>query len=243
MKHLSHVVLVLVLLAVGVGAASAAFTGPYYDTYVILGSGGTNNPTAPQVVVADSTGTCNDTWIGYLQFDASGIGTVSSASLVLTHGGTLNGLATNPTLTLYGVPDFDLATVGPTNAPTTGAAEVIENKTIASGTTSGTKLTWGGSDPGLKNYIQSQADTDDVVTLAMSFSANCSTTSQVNFYSQEYSTAGSRPVLTVEGTKPNAVEVSTASAQRASSWPLYAGLSAVALFVVTGVVISRRRTA
>lgn len=242
MKHLSYVVLVFVLLAVTVGAASAAFTGPYYDTYVILGSGGTNNPTAPQVVVADSTGTCNDTWIGYFQFDASGIGTVSSASLVLTHGGTLNGLANNPTLTLYGVADFDPATLGPTNAPTTSGADVIENKVIASATTSGTKLTWGGSDPELKNYIQRQADTDNVVTLAMSFSANCSTTSQVNFYSQEFSTAGSRPVLTIEGTNPNSVEVSTASAQR-TAWPLYAGLGAVALFVVAGVVISRRRTA
>ncbi len=223
--------------------ASAAFTGPYYDTYVILGSGGSNNPTVQQVVVADSTGTCNDTWIGYFQFDASTFGTVNSASLALTHGATLNGLANNPTLTLYGVADFDPATLNATNAPTTAGATVIESKVIASSTTAGTPLTWGGADAGLKNYVQLQADGDNVVTLAMSFSANCSTTSQVNFYSQEYTANPAfRPVLTISGTKPNAVDMSSASATR-TAWPLYAGLGVVALGVVVGVMISRRRTA
>jgi hypothetical protein len=242
MKHVTRLTLVLVLLVLTFGVASAAFTGPFYDTYVIIGS--TNTPTAPQVIVADSTASCTDTWIAYFQFDASAIGTASSASLVLTHGNTLVGLGSNPTLTLYGTADFDQATLNGTNNPPTGGATVIQSQPIPSGTVAGTKLTWGGSDPGLRNYIQTQANTDNVVTLALSFSANCDqVNSQVNFYSSEYNTTpANRPQLTVEGTTPTAVDMSSASAQQ-TSWPFYVGLGAVALVVVAGLAISRRRTA
>lgn len=242
MKLITRLVLVLVLLLSAVGVASAAFTGPMYDTYVQVG--GSNFPTAAQMLVQDSTGSCTDTQVIYLQFDASNIGTVSSASLVLTHGQTLIGIDTNPVLTLYGVADFDPATLTGSNAPVPSTGQVIQNLTIPSTTTAGTKITFGGADSGLANYIQSQANGDNVVSLALSFSASCNpVNSQLNFYTSEYNTTpANRPQLTVNGTTPTAVEMSKAEAQPVS-WPLYAGLGAVALVVVAGVVLTRRRTA
>ena len=122
------------------------------DTYVTLGSAGANNPTAISMFAQDSTGICT-TQIAYIQFNAGTIGTVTSASLVLTEGATAIGLdgAPAPILTPYGVADFD-SLLSSTNAPKTtdSGVVVIQSQSMPlSAIARGNKLTWGASDPGL----------------------------------------------------------------------------------------------
>lgn len=245
MKHWYRVLVLALLVFSIAGVASADFTGPFIDTYIITNTAG-NNPSAPNLPVQDQTANCNDNYISYVQFDASTIKTVNSASLKFTQGGTPAGLNNGPTLSLYGVADFDPATLsGATGGfPVPGSGTLIQSIVVPSSVPAGYTVTWGDADPGLANYIQSQADGDNKVTLAMSFSANCfSQWSNIAFYSQEGGTAAQDPVLNIKGTsEPNAVSMSSASAER-TSWPLYAGLAAVALVVVAGVMMSRRRTA
>jgi hypothetical protein len=250
MKFITRFALVIALLAVTVGVASAAFNGPYYDVYVNVG--GTVQPSQIVLYVQDSTPTCTDTQVTYFQFDASNIKTVSTASLELTVGGTKISVSDGAALTqlsIYGVNDFVQGSLTGTNAPLTTGLTPIQTLALPANLAQYDKVSFSGSN--LADYIQSQTPTglngvpgDGTVTLALSFSANCGAqNSQLNFYSQEYTTDTTRqPQLVVTGTKPNSVEVSQASAQR-TAWPLYAGLGTIALFVVAGVVISRRRTA
>ena len=248
MKTTLCLILALGLLLAAAGAASADFSGPFYDTYVTVG--GANNPAAVSMFTQDSTGACTDTQIAYIQFSASTIGAMTSASLVLTEGATAIGLdgATPPTLSLYGVADFDPATLNGTNAPKTtdpGAVWIQSKPMPASAVARGNKLTWGGSDSGLMNYIQTQINTDKVVTLAMSFSANCnSNNSQMNFFSQEYSVDTTfRPVLDIKATT-TAVTLSTfRPADPTVNWPLIVGLGALAAVAIGGLTVTRRRAA
>lgn len=241
MKALSRIALVAVLLVATVSVASAAFTGPYVDTWVTVG--GTNNPSGVTLYVQDSLSQCNDTQIAYIQFDASNIATVSSASLVLSAGQTEVGLGGIPKLSIYGVTDFDLATGA--GAPVTTGLTPLQTIDVPSATKQYDPFTFSGA--GLASYIQTEANgpLPQTVTLALSFSASCDgINSQLNFYSQRYSQSIYRPRLTIEGTKkdPNAVSMSTFSADdSAVTWPLYAGLGALALIVVGGLAVSRRR--
>lgn len=247
MKVWFRTLMVAMLLLSVVGVASADFSGPYYDTYVIVN--GSVNPTAPNLAIQDSTGACNDAYISYIQFDASNILAVSSASLKFTVGGTPGGLNNSPTLTLYGVTDFNPATLNGTNYPRTATGELIQNMVIPSTTAANAQFTFGGSDTGLANYIQAQANgaTPQTVTLALSFSANCFNQTSISFYSQEGGTQAQDPTLTIVGTRkdPTAVAMTdfSAASDSKATWPLYAGLGALALIVVGGVAVSRRRTA
>jgi len=240
MKIITRLAILVVLLVVTVGVASAAFTGPYVDTWVTLG--GTNNPAGNTLFVQDSLGSCNDTQIAYLQFDATEIATVTSASLVLTNGDTRIGIDTAPQLSIYGVEDFSPAALTGSNAPSTTGLTPIQTVPFPSNTLQYQKFTFGGAHDGLRAYIQSQAG--GVVTLALSFSSSCNgNNTQVNFYSQRHSVdVTRRPQLTVEGTKPTAVDLATTSAERVT-WPMYAGLGALAVVLVAGLAVSRRRTA
>ena len=128
MKNISRLVLVTMLLAVTSGIASAAFTGPYVDTWVVVG--GANNPSGKTLWVQDSLNTCNDSQIIYIQFDASQIQTVTGASLTLTATPDPIGVDTTPKLSLYGVADFDPATLTGSNAPTTAGLTPIQTLSV-----------------------------------------------------------------------------------------------------------------
>lgn len=240
MKIFSRIALVAVMVAATAGIASAAFTGPYVDTWVVVG--GANNPTGKTLWVQDSLNTCNDSQIIYFQFDASQFATVSGASLTLTSIPDPIGVDTTPKLSLYGVADFDPATLTGSNAPTTAGLTAIQTLNVPPATNNGDQFLFGGAHDGLRAYIQSQAG--GVVTLALSFSADCNgINSQMAFYSQRYTTTPAyQPHLIVDGTKPNAVDLTTTSAERVT-WPLYAGLGALAVVLAAGLAISRRRTA
>jgi hypothetical protein len=255
MKFFARCALVVVLLVVSVGVASATYSS-YYDAWVTVGTAGKSELGTLQI--RDSQSTCNDSDITYFRIDGANFQSVTSASLVLTVAGTRIGIAAAApwtVLSLYGVPDITQATLDGTTAPVTNNPPLTPLQSInlvgdtGGSLTTGTKLTFGGSNPALLDYIKNQttvAGSDGIVTLALSFSGGCATTTTMTIYSSRWTANSSyQPALAIEGTKkdPNAVEVSTASAQQNNSWPLYAGLAAVALFVVAGVVISRRRTA
>jgi hypothetical protein len=254
MKTLVCLTLVLVIMLAAAGTASADFSGPFYDTWVQVG--GANNPTSG-IWVQDSTGNCTDTQIAYIQFAANTIGTVTSASLTLTEGSTeigldnidVNGVPFHPTLSLYGVADFDPDTLSGTNAPRTTAPGVVKIQSIlltGSAFAKGNKLVWGGADTGLMDYVQAQARADKIVTLAMSFSANCNpSNSQITLFHQEYTVDPSfRPVLDIKASAPTAVTMSTFRAtDPAVNWPLIAGLGALAAVVIGGLAVARRRAA
>lgn len=246
MKTYSRIALIAVLLVTTAGVASAAFTGPFYDTWVQLTSPD-NNPSGNTLRVEGSLGSCNDSQVTYFQFDASEFQTVSGATLVVTAAGTAIQLESTPQLSLFGVTDFNPATLNGTNMPVTDELEPIQTLPVPppvppATSLVGTQFTFGGSNSGLKDYIQTQVG--GTVTLALAFSGQCSAVSSaVTFYSQEYSTNVSyRPQLTIEGTKPTAVDLATTSAERVT-WPMYAGLGALAVVLAAGLAISRRRTA
>jgi hypothetical protein len=240
MKLVLRALIAVLAVALFFSVAFAAFTGPFYDTFVIVNN--TNNPSAPNLAVQDSTSSCTDAYITYIQFDATNIGTVSTATLTLKVGGTPSGLNNSPTLTLYGVADFDPATLNGANYPSTAGAFVIQNKTISSGTAAGTVVEWGGADTGLKTYIQSQADNDNKVTLALSFSVNCFEISSLSFYSQDWGTPEDRPVLTITGTNTNAVTLRTFRADDpAVSLVILGGAAIVLLVAMAGIFVIRRR--
>ena len=155
MKNISRLVLVTMLLAVTSGIASAAFTGPYVDTWVVVG--GANNPSGKTLWVQDSLNTCNDSQIIYIQFDASQIQTVTGASLTLTATPDPIGVDTTPKLSLYGVADFDPATLTGSNAPTTAGLTPIQTLSVPPTTNNGALFTFGGAHDGLRAYVQSQA--------------------------------------------------------------------------------------
>lgn len=242
MKKLSRPVLALAILIATFSMSSAAFTAPLSDLYVDEIDGLAYN--TGQLLVQDQTAACAGKQFAYFQFDGTNIATVTSASLILTHGATLNGIDSNPVLSLYEVPYYNPATIDGSNNPEP-SGERLASVTIPSDTTQGTKITFEGD--ALERSIQAQANTGNhIVSFALSFSSSCHTlVTQVNFYSTDYTQdVTRRPALTVEGTKkiPNAVDMGKASAEPVS-WPLYAGLGVAALFVVAGVVITRRRTA
>lgn len=251
MKRTARLVLTLVILFSAFGAASASYSPPdLYDTFTMEPSSsdtdGSNNPTLGYFRVTDqlniTTSACEDSEVTYFVFDASEIATATSASLVLTRGGTFNGSDSSPVLSLYGVEDFDRATLNGLNNPHPLAADLIQSIVMtAAEYPAASKITFNS---GLAGYIQEQVDAGDhTITLALSFSGSCSLISQVNFYSLDYTTNPTyRPQLTIEGTKPTAVTLATSSAETVT-WPLYAGLGAVALVVIAGLAVSRRRTA
>ncbi len=240
-KAAFRILLAVVAIAVFSSVAFADFTGPFYDTFVIVNN--TNNPAAPNLSVQDSTGSCTDTHITYFQFDVSGIGTVDSAQLTVKAGGTPVGLDYSPTMTMYGVADFDPNTLNGSNYPLTSAGVVIQSQTIPASTVAGNVFVWGGSDPGLKNYVQSQADGDNIVTLAFSFSLNCHpVNSSLSFYSQDWGTPADRPVLTITGTKPNSVTLRTFRSDNSVVSPVILAGAGIALLAgVVGIIVARRR--
>lgn len=246
MKIWYRALMVAMLLLSVVGIASANFTGPYYDTYIIVN--GASFPVGPNLAIQDSTSSCNDSYVSFIQFDASNILTVDTATLRFTVGGTPAGLNNNPTLTLYGVADFDPATLNGTNYPKPSAGLVIQNIVIPAGAVAGYQVTYGVGDSALADYIESEANgaLPQTVTLALSFSASCFTNTSLSFYSQEGGTAAQDPALDVTGTKkdPNAVALSAFSADDSKvTWPLYAGLGALGVIAAVAVGLSRRRAA
>jgi hypothetical protein len=96
----------------------------------------------------------------------------------------------------------------------------------------------------LVNYLNHERVGDGIASFALALDGNCGeSTVTIRLYSKDQTVSTNPKPELVMRSSPNAVDVSKAGAQQATAWPLYAGLGAVALFVVAGVVITRRRMA
>ncbi len=99
------------------------------------------------------------------------------------------------------------------------------------------------STPQLVSFLNTQLNGDGIATIAIQAIECNSGISRQYFASMETTGANGIPAtLTVSGTKPNSVTLTDfATDNAAPTWPLYAGLGALALLAVAGVTISRRR--
>lgn len=238
-RLLAILVIVTVLGAFSTAAVSAQASGPpEADAWVDI-----NAPTSVantiNLWIRGSTTACTVTNRTYMRWNLATIPegiTISDATLTLTANALSGDFTTPRGVTVYQVAGdaWDENTLIWNNAPAVGAAIATVNVTATG------PVVFSG--PALASYLDSQAKGDNLATLALQMTGDCTAgSSGVRFDSAE-TTTGAVPNLVMRSS-PTAVNMSSASAQRAASWPLYAGLGAVALFVVVGVMISRRKMA
>ncbi len=234
-RLLAILTLVTIVGIVSTTSVLAAGSGPpAMDAWTDI-----NQPTTPQntvnLWVRGSTSACTPTNRTYLKWDVTGITkTITDASMTLVING-LSGNFPNPhQIILYQVTNdaWDEATLIWNNQPAIGAA--IQTITV---TAVGQVMF---NDPALAAYVDAQAKGDGFASFAIDMTGDCTAGSTGVRFDSKDTTTGTKPYLSLSA---NAVEMSTASAQQNNSLPLYAGLAAVALIVVAGVTISRRRTA
>lgn len=233
--------LVLLILAISTVSAAALVSGPpIADAYVYQTNPDTNYNNNYLYVRGDTT-SCTQTQVAYLRWDLS---TLTDPSVAQYAGITLkanftSGAPAQTQVTMYKVANdtWDEATIKFNGAPPRG--DVLDAKTI---TVAGL-VTF--SAPAILTYLQQEANVDNFATIALAMTGNCTATATtVRFDSAEPATGGVAPSLDLRTTAPpTAVHLSTASAKQAATWPLYAGLGALALIVAGGLAISRRRAA
>ena len=247
MKRLSIVtaiVLVGVLLLTSV-AFAALVSGPPTMDATVDATGATNNGT--QLIIGSAytsaTQSCTINSTAYLQWDLTNMAAKAEyADLALMYL-FASGAGAGTTLNLYAVANdaWTEASVGTVN-PALG--NLLQSITISSSTPANSTQTFATSQL-FVDFINSQATVvtpgaDNKASFAIRIASNCTTTAILGFGTLNAGNSAQLHLRTAA--PPNAVDVSSATAQPVA-WPLYAGLGAVALFVVAGVVISRRRTA
>lgn len=200
------------------------------------------NTTSLQVQSSFSGTGCAPVYTTYLKWDLSTIedtklvGTVNLSLKVLNS--PLPSLGSTSKLALFGVAD-DGWTEGTLNTvrPAPGALALA---TIpldpAAPPASNSTITFPSSTD-LVDFVKAQL-VDNQASFAVRIIDCSAGVSNIRFYSSE--SAGNEPQL--ELLDPTAVTMTKTSAERVS-FPLYAGLGAVALILVAGLAISRRRTA
>jgi hypothetical protein len=256
----ARVLLLMVILAalILVPAASAAPDAPNArdftvaaDDISVFDDSALNTETPLVSGGSSATGvTCISQYITYLKFDLRSLiinnqpSSLSSATLTLRATGQLSG-STSITMKLWG---------SNTDSWTEGAGQILwasKPGLDSDLNTQKTGLVAAGSDVVFNtsaqfvSFLQQQLNTttDGIATIAIETIACNAPAARQYMASRETTGANAVPArLTLNGTTPTAVDISAASATR-TSLPLYAGLGAVALFVVAGVMISRRRTA
>ncbi len=249
MKRSLAFVIALVLLAVIVAPALALVSGsPTQDAWVEVANPTNTNNTADLWVRA-STVSCTPDRVSYLQYDLTGLTAAQMgwATLVVRINGITGDFSTPRNVTLYRLLNDNWTETNVTwnsvNPGTTPGAGPNIGAKIQAIPVSAALTTITFNDPALLAYFKEKAG--GKISFALEMTDNCTAGSTgVRIDSAEFVTGGSAPTLDLRtaGPPPTAVEVSTASAQR-TAWPLYAGLGVVALGVVAGVVISRRKAA
>lgn len=246
MRHLLFIVTIIALLACIVGGVSAQTGGrlPTADVFV-RSTDTTQSFNGQGLSLFGSTAACNKTDWTYLQWDLTGISSTIGRALLTLHVTAVNSVLSSTTISLYETTDFYKGTAVPwteagllsNNAPDAGT--LIESIS-APATTGGTvSFGSGAGASSLSTYLDGQRASDGKASVVMLVTGTCSQGTRLGFGDRENATSTLRPGL--ELFSPTAVEMSKADAVQAS-WPLYAGLGAVALFVVAGIVITRRRT-
>jgi hypothetical protein len=238
MKRLLAILVIVTLLgAFSTMAVSAAASGPpAADGWTDINAPDTVNNTV-YLWIRGSTTACTVTNRTYLRWDLTSVSdgtTIASATLTLNANALSGDFTTARNVTLYQVAtdSWNETTLTWNNQPAIGSA-IQTVQVSATG-----QVAFNAA--GLASYLDTQAKGDNQASFALQMTGDCTSGSAgVRFDSKE-TTSAALPNLAMSN--PTAVDMSAASAQR-TSWPLYVGLAAVALFVVAGVMISRRRTA
>jgi hypothetical protein len=239
-RKFSPILLALMLFAIAIApvAAQSGTGDPIADTYVST-QAPTTNYDGNDLRIEGSSGPgggCSAVRTVYMKWDLSTHNTpISNAVVVLTTTNVTSN-AQGQTLRLSRV-DNDNWTEGMTynsGRPDVGT-EVATYVLGANPPATGTKIIFDA--PGITTFVNEQIAGDKVASFALTF-ATCAASSLQAFDDIE---SGTTVGPSLEA--PLAVGMTEVSAQQATSWPLYAGLAAVALVVVAGVAISRRRTA
>jgi hypothetical protein len=237
MKRLLAILTIVTVLGVfSTASALAAGSGPpAADAWTDINAADTVNNTV-NLWARGSTTACTVTNRTYLRWDVSGLtSTVGTATMTLQINALSGDFTTPRSVSLYQVltDSWTESLLTWNNQPAIGT--LIQTV----GVSATGQMTFNAG--ALATYVDAQAKGDGQASFAIQMTGDCTAGSAgVRMDSKETST-GTAPQLVLYS--PNAVDMSTASAQQQTSWPLYAGLGAVALFVVAGVVISRRRTA
>jgi len=235
-------VVLAIVLCLGMISIATAATGPAaVDMYTNINAAdtayGQTDPNNLWITLSNTPGgDCTVTRITNLQWNLANLAgqTLGTASITLTRNGATSN-APNYVVGLYQLADNWTDASNWNTAPQPGAQ--IETKPFP--TSNGATVVFNST--ALVQYLQSQINGDGVASFAVrlvSSTGTCSAVVSSVFNSSSMATG--QPTLAA-GT-PTAVDMTTASAER-TSWPLYAGLAAVALVVVAGVMMSRRRTA
>jgi hypothetical protein len=227
------------------------------DTYISGGSPETaygNDATLWASLSGNASNVCSWTRTTYLQWDLSSIADPNQIGWVgINLARSASGTTSNPNayvVALYEAGDdwSESSTWNTIPNPQSPPGTRILTKPFP--TANGAALTFTSDEAiRLRDYAREQANTaNNLMSLAIRLEDPdnvCPTGVTTLIMNSSESTAGAPASLDIRtaGPPPNAVDMSTASAETAASWPLYAGLAAVALFVVAGVVISKRRTA
>lgn len=233
--------IVLGLLVLGLlvmPAAAQSGTGlPVLDTYV-----SDFYPSAPQDgaqlwldAATPPNGSCTPTGYIYLKWSLTGYTEhVTGAVLTLTTA-AFSSNAIGETVTLYRLADNWDASATWNNRLTPGA--VIQTLVLPLSLAKGTRVTF--SDSNITTYLNEEIDkADGFVSFALAFTS-CKLAS-----SQEFEDSEGGALVSPFLEAPTAVALSSFAAGKSTpTWPLYAGLGTVALVVIAGLAVSRRRTA
>ena len=230
----------LLVIAASVTSVLAQASGPVdADASTDINTpGATTNDDRLRIEAGTPSCVASRTRVSFVKWDVTAVNqAVGSASMTFgVQSVSLgNALAGNQQVVLYATTDgWTETTVNWSNQPALGA--VLQSVVVPS--TGGGTVVFNS--PELAAYVQQEANGDNTASFALALTGSCGeSTVTLRLFSKD-STVGPDPTLQILG--PTAVEMTQTSAERVS-WPLYAGLAAVALFVVAGVMISRRRTA
>ncbi len=232
--------LILLILALGAASVAAQLVSgpPEADAYAYQTYPDTNYNNNYLWVRGDTVG-CTQTQISYLRWNVANLSSAVNYAGIILNANFTSGSPSTTQVVMYKTTDgWDPTTLTFNNKPALG--DVLDQKTI---TTAGL-VTFNA--PAILTYVKQEAAGDKKVSIALAMTGNCTAgATSIRFDSAEPAAGGTAPFLDLrtDGPPPTAVQLSTASAQQNNSLPLYAGLAAVALIVVAGVTISRRRTA
>jgi hypothetical protein len=239
-RSLVLVWIVSILLLIAVPVALAYAQPPVDDAFT---DAGTNSYNIADLYVQSSSGAgCGPQLTTYVKWDLSSIAdgsTVGDANALVSFEVTNQAIGSqNSTLELVQVDndawtETNVGTVKPALGPVLSTITLQASNPPAVGTV----LTFP-STPALASFLTAQINGDNFASFALRITGCTAGAPQIAFGSAE--NAGNAPNLQLSS--PTAVSMTNTAAERVS-WPLYAGLSAVALFVVAGLMISRRRTA
>jgi hypothetical protein len=239
------VVVVLTVSFAVQGALALSTISVAADTWVHAGDSTNHNTQGLGVTSGGINGACNPSDTAFLRWDLSGVtaANVGSATVTLTDFQN-TGFSTNPVeLTLYAVADntWNEANLGGDTAGTFPPPPIGNALATATAPVSPSNSPLVFQSQLLTDYVKGKAGTAASFAVQMT-TCGGATSPNVLLYDKENGSSTTDPYMTI--TPTTAVQVSTfRTADPAVNWPLIVGLGVLALVVIGGLAVSRRRAA